>query len=294
MKVVCVMVTYNPDAEKILSVCKSVYDSVQSLVIVKNSPEELSEEILSFPNIFVIQLSRNFGIAYAQNRGIEYATENGADWVLLSDQDTVYPKGYVSKMLEISRRDNLKNIGTLTPIFFDEVKCDYAKIMISKTKSRAVRHGDGKIYEIAHNISSGTLIPVSVFDKCGVMDENLYIDFVDHEYCWRVQKYGLKNYLISDVVIRHQLGDRMERRFGMRIVYRSLFRFYYIIRNGCYLLTTDYLKGKDRLLFKLLIKKKIAEALLLNRFNKNSFRTVKKAVYNGKNRIFENYEESEK
>lgn len=279
--VYCVIVTFHPDIKQLSDLMESLHESVY-FIIVKNSLEVLADEIKK-NNALIIQLDTNKGIAYAQNRGIEKALDLGAEWILLSDQDTVYPPNYVERMISILFEKKLEGVGSISPIFFDTIAGHYSKIMRTKTLSRIVKANTGQIYEIAHNIASGTLIPISTIKKCGLMEERFFIDFVDTEYCWRIIKYGLKNYCISDVIIRHQLGDKLESKFGIKIVRRSLLRFYYIIRNGYYLLMhTDYLKGIDRILFSLLMKKKIVEVLILYNFTKKTLFWVKTAVENGK------------
>lgn len=288
MKVFAVLVTYNPDFRLFEKSVNSLFPQVSCIVIVDNGSASFDH----LPdNCILISLNRNFGIAYAQNRGIEKALEAGADWILLSDQDTVYPPDYVSSMLECARKNTLQNIGGLVPVVFDEISGRRVPVMVEKMKG-SVPPVSGCL-KVTHAVASGTLIPAAALQKCGLMREDFFIDFVDHEWCWRAASCGLNIYCLADVVIHHQLGDRMEKRFGLNIVYRSLFRFYYIIRNGYYLLYhTDYLKGKDRFLFWLLMQKKKAEVLLLNRFDSASRAVVRSAVRNGKAGQFVSYEEA--
>ena len=288
MKIFAVLVSYKPDLKLLTDVVASLIHQVDSVIVVDNGNTEFSS---AFDNCIVIHLNANFGIAYAQNRGIEKALKAGADWILLSDQDTVYPPDYVSSMLESARKNTLQNIGGLVPVVFDEISGRRVPVMLEKMKG-AVPPVSGCL-KVAHAVASGTLIPADALQKCGLMREDFFIDFVDHEWCWRAASCGLNIYCLADVVIHHQLGDRMEKRFGLNIVYRSLFRFYYIIRNGYYLLYhTDYLKGQDRFLFWLLMQKKKAEVLLLNRFDSASRAVVRSAVRNGKAGQFISYEET--
>lgn len=288
MKIFAVLVSYKPDLKLLTDVVASLIHQVDSVIVVDNGNTEFSS---AFDNCIVIHLNANFGIAYAQNRGIEKALSLDADWILLSDQDTVYPSDYVSSMLECARKNTLQNIGGLVPVVFDEISGRRVPVMLEKMKG-AVPPVSGCL-KVAHAVASGTLIPAAALQKCGLMREDFFIDFVDHEWCWRAASCGLNIYCLADVVIHHQLGDRMEKRFGLNIVYRSLFRFYYIIRNGYYLLYhTDYLKGQDRFLFWLLMQKKKAEVLLLNRFDSASRAVVRSAVRNGKAGQFVSYEET--
>lgn len=287
--VYCIIVTFNPDIELLINVITSLHESVH-LLIVKNSLELLPVEILRLKNVVILQLERNYGIAYAQNRGIEEALKLGAEWILLSDQDTVYPNNYIAHMLEIAKKNKLENIGALVPVFYDEVKKQYAPIMIRKT--RKTRPERGQIYKLAHSISSGTLIPVSVLLEVGFMKEELFIDFVDNEWFWRLEKYNLYTYCISDVIIHHQLGDKIEKRFGIKIVNRSIFRFYYIVRNGYYLWAqTDYLKGRERILFKFFLIRKVIEALLLYGGSYKNIQVILRAIRNGISGYFVSFEE---
>jgi rhamnosyltransferase len=288
MKIISIIVVYNAKESAIRSLHQSLVNQVDNLIFVKNDNSN-SEWISRLLHSFLIDLKKNMGIAYAQNRGIETAIKLGAEWVLFSDQDTVYPNDYIFRIFNTVLDKGLENIGALTPVFYDEVKKQYAKIMLTKTK--AVFPELGKIYEVAHSISSGTLVPIKVIQKVGLMKEELFIDFVDFEWCWRLEKKGLKIYCLSAVVIHHQLGDSLKNIAGIKVVSRKLFRFYYIIRNGYYLITAGYLNGRDYFLYQILMLKKIFETILLNNFSKESIRVVRKAIYNGRHSNFTRYED---
>ncbi|HIW35787.1 MAG TPA: glycosyltransferase family 2 protein [Candidatus Treponema faecavium] len=291
---IAIVVTFKPDFSKLRICLESLLLQVSFIILIKNSPERFDiQNLADSQKIRVIQLDKNYGIAFAQNRGIEKAVELGAEWILLSDQDSVFSDDYIQKMFFIAEHNSLQHIAALAPVFYDEIKNEYAGIMQGKTKK--IVPESGHIYKVAHTISSGMLIPVTALQKCGLMREDFFIDFVDNEWCWRAFSCGLNIYCLADVVIHHHLGDRMEKCLGLNIVYRSLFRFYYIIRNGYYLLRhTEYLKGKDKFLFHLLMYKKIIEVLLLNHFDKTSRLVVRKAVHNGKKGNLIPYEESVK
>ena len=59
--------------------------------------------------------------------------------------------------------------------------------MYQETKKR------GKIFsedltEVNELMSSTSLIPIEMFSKVGLLEETLFIDGVDHEWCWRAKK----------------------------------------------------------------------------------------------------------
>ena len=282
-----ILVTYNPNIDELQKCINSLLNKETIIIIVKNSNEILPATITSVTNIYIIQLNDNMGIAFAQNCGLKKAKELNVDWILFSDQDTIFPQDYINQIIGKARELKLDKIGGLCPIFFDEIKGINSKVMISKMRKRKVKNE--KYIQVAHTISSGTLVPLNVVDQIGLFNESLFIDFVDYEWNWRFEKNDLRLYCIPSIKIRHRLGDALVNKWGISIVSRSLFRFYYIIRNGYYLLTTDYLHGVDRFLFKLMLQKKMIEVLCLNNFSKESKCMLCRAKRNGKHKNLEKY-----
>ena len=62
--------------------------------------------------------------------------------------------------------------------------------------------------ESDHLISSGSLIRLDVFDKVGLMLEELFIDFVDIEWGMRAKKNGYICYIANNVLMKHSIGDK--------------------------------------------------------------------------------------
>lgn len=289
VNVACIIVSYNPDYEKLNTILESLLFQEIKIILVKNSQEPVNLKFDLINRIICIQLCKNMGIAYAQNVGIAEARKLESNWILFSDQDTKYPGNYVQKLISISCEHKLKNIGALCPVFFDEIRNSYGALTVGKTKLQIPEIG--RIYELAHTISSGTLVPVSILDQVGGMDEKLFIDFVDNEWCWRLNSYGYKIYCITDVCIHHQLGDKIVKKFGIKIVSRSQMRFYYIIRNGYYLTKTHYLSKSESFKYKLMLFKKMLEFILLYGFSVKNIEFLKKAKKNGLKNKFIPYEE---
>lgn len=67
-------------------------------------------------------------------------------------------------------------------------------------------------------IASGSLIPVARFDEVGLMDESYGIDYVDKEFCLRLVSRGYIISVVSDAVLRHQIGHCSDHdMLGIRI-----------------------------------------------------------------------------
>lgn len=117
-KIFGVIVTYKPDMVILEKCIHSLKNQLDKIIIVDNTPGscEKLESFKTFPNIEVIYLKDNYGIAYAQNVGIKKALEEKADYILLSDQDTVYPADFIEKMLECFKEEKVAAAG---PLFID-------------------------------------------------------------------------------------------------------------------------------------------------------------------------------
>jgi rhamnosyltransferase len=88
-------------------------------------------------------------------------------------------------------------------------------------------------------ISSGCLIPVNVLCDIGMMDESLFIDYVDTEWGLRAKLHGYRLLGASGNLMRHRIGETSRRvwlgRWRQVAVHKS-FRYYYIFRNCLILL----------------------------------------------------------
>ena len=238
----CVLVTYNPDSSQLKNTLSSLLSQVDRIVIVKNSAERLDFDDVVGRKIHLIHLERNMGIAYAQNRGIEYALACGADFVLFSDQDTVYPADFTAKSLACWGRHEDERVAAVVPLFYNENKHQLAAVSVTKTKAVAPDTSGDML--LAHAISSGTVAAASALREVGMMNERLFIDWVDAEWCWRAAKAGFGIICDTANVIHHSMGDHFKTVLGRKIVVYSDFRNYFFLRNGFYLLFHSHLFRK--------------------------------------------------
>jgi rhamnosyltransferase len=81
-------------------------------------------------------------------------------------------------------------------------------------------------------IASGSLIPVAALDRVGPMREDLFIDYVDVEWCLRARREGLRCYGVFEATMEHRLGESRVRVFGREATARSPLRHYYLMRNA--------------------------------------------------------------
>lgn len=234
-----VLVTYEPNIETLNKCINSLISQVGKIIIVDNSP--LGCEKLKFwknKSIEIFLLNYNFGIAYAQNVGIRKAIDYGADFILTCDQDTIYPESYIEGLMQcfIEKSKELK-VASISPVYTDKNKENSIQPMVYFENGVLIKNYSlQECKSVSHVISSGMLIPTNVFNDVGLMDEKLFIDWVDTEWCWRAISKGYRIIQTPNVKINHCLGNPSKNLVGKRFTVHNSFRNYYKIRNAVYLL----------------------------------------------------------
>lgn len=230
-----VIVSYNCDLN-ILNSINRIKDKVEKIVIVDNGSEERSKNILKNikeSKVEIIYNMQNLGIATALNIGVKKCINYKCKWILTLDQDSICEDNMIQNMLryyyslDIRKREK---VGILAP--------KHIKVLDTKTDKFILDYsGDITGTEIVAEITSGNLVNVDVFEKCGYFKEELFIDYVDFEYCLRIRKYGFKIFIINEAILVHTLGVPKKIRFlNKQLVYstHSEIRHYYIARNRLY------------------------------------------------------------
>lgn len=221
-----VMVTYHPSAAIVGNLPK-VLAQVEGLVVIDNGSTD--DEIMALRSsqqklgFHLIQNKENLGIAEALNQGVRWAKSAGYSWVLLLDQDSHLTDHFVGSMLATWEiHPQRERIASIHPSYVDP---DTGM----RQKTRRARDGGPVV-----SLTSGALIPVWVFDKVGLFSSNYFIDYVDHEYCFRIRAAG---YLIADsttAVLLHSAGHPQGSSiwgFEFRPTHHNAIRRYYISRN---------------------------------------------------------------
>jgi rhamnosyltransferase len=235
MRVIAVVITYEPELEKLGRLLDAVIPQVDTLVVVDNgSSVDLASFIeMNYASVVqLIKLGINKGIAYAQNRGLEWAKNKEARYVLLLDQDSVPGAEMVQTLLATLLLTS--NAGAVGPRYLD-VRQENPPPFIQVRGLRLIRCsciGQNSVVPVDYLIASGCLIPMAVIDRVGGMREDLFIDYVDIEWGLRARHLGFQSYGVCEAKMTHSLGDEPSRFFGRVVPVRSPLRHYYMVRNG--------------------------------------------------------------
>lgn len=249
MKLAGTVILYDPGnglAERIQSYQKKL----QKLIIVDNS--KMLTTLPCWQEMTTIHNGENEGISSRLNQAAHAAITAGYDWLLTMDQDSFFRDSIFEKYLDCISRHGWKDDVAMYGVEYDE---------------RLLRQEACSPESVSLLITSGSILNLRLFSKLGGFDEALFIDNVDHEYCFKAKQNGYEIIKMSSIHLNHSLGVTGNYRSlkTMKKSARALhspLRIYYMVRN--YL----YLKPKYQKLFK--NEFDIIRKSLLNRI-KNSF-----------------------
>ena len=253
------VVLYHPDDREVLRNIGSYLPYVDLLIVVDNTevPDpNLAEQIKrAGATIRYMANDQNMGIAAALNMAAQTAFNEGYAWLLTMDQDSYFDKAEMEKY-----------VSNFEELFFHQKKV--AVVAPSHKKSLFV-NGMAALYaEVTTVITSGSLMQLSLWHDAGGFCEKLFIDEVDHEYCYRMKERGYTIVQFHNIFLNHRLGTTKKGGYlgsvaNKERVIHSPRRVYFMVRN--YL----YVRRLYRKLFPAEFKRRDKE--VLNRIKNNLF-----------------------
>ncbi len=233
-EICAIIVTYNPGKEVVFNV-KELYRQIKTIVIVDNGSISISkkyiEQIGDLYKCKIIYNGENLGIATALNIGVKYAIKNGYKWVATFDQDSTVTQNMIKVMENVYKAfPEKETLAIISPKHIQK-KLFKEDIMLSiKNSSR---------YHIQIPVmASGNIIRIDIFKDVGFFNDDLFIDYVDYEFCFRCK---IKGYLIleaDDAILKHHSGNLKTHLFmgkKFTVANYSYIRRYYISRNKIYI-----------------------------------------------------------
>lgn len=258
--IAAVVVLYNPDKNFINNIYTYI-NQVSLLIVVDNSenPDHSFYNVLQKEqHVKFIINNENTGIAKAVNTGVQFASAQGFEWVLLMDQDSFFEEKMIQMYLaRFNELTDKKTIAVIGP-------------EIGKKEENIP---PGKINSVNSLITSGSIINVEIFMRTGGYNEKLFIDEVDHEYCYRIRLQGYSVLQMTNIYMEHSLGRQSQITTILQKKkiksFHSPVRLYYIVRNCCYIIS--------------IYKKKFPEEIKLKR--KDMLVRIKNNFLYGNNRL---------
>ena len=231
-KILAGIVVFNPEKNLINLVDSLLCQDVEVFLYV-NKSNFISEIILKSRKVKYFKSKTNNGISIAINKIIKNFMKFNYDFLFTFDQDSMINKNFIKEMINIfvKARNIDKNIISCAPLILDiKFKENKYSNIFSTNKMKEFQY-------INFAITSGSLFLKSSFEKVGLMNELLFIDGVDTDWCERANLLKFKLIKSNNVYLKHKIGSKYINIFGFRKSYHDQnLRVYYIMRNSIFLL----------------------------------------------------------
>lgn len=214
-KILIVIVIYN---QKITdtNVYKTLLSEKTDVYIYDNSPQAQPINHLP-PNWIYVSDPSNPGLSMAYNKAARYASANGYEWILISDQDTIYPPN----ALELYRMYMGTHLSSR--MFIPKVKvsdnCYLSPVRnrqyFARISNKLPSSGEINLNKYAI-INSGILVTIDSFLSCGGYNEDVFLDFSDFQFIERFENL-YKTAYVTDIICQQDfsnISDTTEKKLG--------------------------------------------------------------------------------
>jgi rhamnosyltransferase len=199
---------------------------VESVVIVDDGASIESKARLKrwfdgmHPGIVLLHHVSNRGVAAALNTGLEWAGARGFTYAALFDDDGLIAPGMVGRLVAAFDND-LNQMRAIVGISYS-----------APSKEGSQEGASEQLKKVSTVITAGSMIPLKIFQHVGPFREELFIDYVDHEYCLRARLRGVWIRQCAEVGMVQPIGQRQKTAWGELRSVHSPARTYYFFRNS--------------------------------------------------------------
>jgi hypothetical protein len=218
-----IIVNYNTKllTEKCIeSVIKEGGNLKTEIIIVDNKSTDGSVKMLrslwrKHKNIILIPNNKNLGFAKANNQGIKISS---GKYILLLNSDTVVKKYTLTKLVAFAKSN--ESAGAVVPRLLNPDGTIQGSVFRLPTLALAIRQywfgqkdlmdayypKSTKPAEVESAVMAAFLITPNALKQVGLLNENYFMFFEDHDYCRTLKLKGLKIYYLPDALVIHYRG----------------------------------------------------------------------------------------
>lgn len=185
-------------------------DASLDLFVYDNSPTtHLSPPINQSWRITNVHDPANPGVSKAYNEGFKNAKQSGKKWLLLLDQDTIFPNNAIERYhAALVTHPNqscfvpqlVDRIGIISPFKFR---------LGNGFRINSVSKGIHSISKLQF-INSGMMIRLNGFEKAKGFNEKLKLDFSDLAFISRLKR-NLSKFVVVDLTVNHSLSGSIKK-----------------------------------------------------------------------------------
>ncbi len=251
LSITAVIPAFHPNPARFAKVLSALAPQCDRILVVDNGgarviAAEASDQV--GVALEILGDGNNLGVATAQNLGVRWALESGAEAVLFMDQDSVAHADMVENLAEalqhlISRGCRVAACG---PRYHEPDSLHLSSFVRAGIfrLGHVLPSAGQRSVDCDFLISSGMLVPAEALRAIGEMEERLFIDHVDTEWCFRAKRAGYGCHGVSAALMEHELGRNRKKIWLGRwrqVPDHPPERLYYLARNTLLLARRSYI-----------------------------------------------------
>lgn len=212
MKIGAVVVLYNPTINEMKNI-NSYKEKVDYVVVVDNSSISNEDKIKKYvvPSILYYSERKNLGLCKGLNIGINILKEKGCKWALLFDADSKLGNDITKIYRQAIKEIDTEKVALFSPVHIHD---------------RSNKKGYKGYKEISWTMTSGCLFNIDIFIEQQGFFEELFVDGLDMDYCFKSHKNGYKVIECGEAILNHNPAET-KKLFGIiKYGYASPFRYY--------------------------------------------------------------------
>jgi rhamnosyltransferase len=217
-------------------------------VVIDNTEQKVGADSLGLgPGIVYVANGANLGVATALNQGIGELRRAGCRVALLFDQDSEPSETLLRELpaLMLCEVEAGCRVALIGPAYQDARLGGTAPfVQFGFPALRRIEPGGTELIDVDFLITSGSCVNLDVWATVGAMDESLFIDFVDVEWCVRARAAGYRVAGAPWLRLAHALGGEPVHILRHNYPSHSPDRHYYQFRNAVVLMKREYMPWK--------------------------------------------------
>lgn len=200
MNACSIVVLYEPKKKEIENILGYICDVDKTYILDNslNSNEEVVKSILSKSleyndnKVEYVHFGENIGLCKALNYGMRKANSAGFEWALIMDEDSSLNTNILSVYQEYIEKNDCDDVGVLAPVHLYD---------------RSLERAFEGARDIQWSMTSGCFYNVNTFFEFNGFKEELFVDGLDIDYCYKIRRGGYRVVELADARINHKPGE---------------------------------------------------------------------------------------